>query len=206
MFYQNSAKELKLTCMSTEGKTNAISRKAKSNVDIYDPIQFVRATVSSNCGNARKKKTRSLKLLCISYNITHTSWFLVKNKLGAKLKPLEKQTPRLTVTTSCKSTWDIVLLFALNGLSTLALLIPPSPLNKVASNTRPCSTLGGTTLNGREGGGQYYISQTCDQQRFEGRKIVFSSDCLNNIFATGCSSISHFFIRERHGYFASNWT
>ena len=55
MFYQNSAKELKLKCMSTEGKTNAISRKAKGNVDIYDPIQFVRATVSSNCGNARKK-------------------------------------------------------------------------------------------------------------------------------------------------------
>ena len=31
------------------------------------------------------------------------------------------------------------------------LLIPPPPLIKVASNARPCSTLGGTTLNGREG-------------------------------------------------------
>ena len=53
-------------------------------------------------------------------------------------------------------------------------VIPPSPLIKVASNTRSCSNLGGTTLNGREEGGQYYISQTCDQQRFEARKVVFS--------------------------------
>ena len=46
----------------------------------------------------------------------------------------------------------------------LVLVIPPPPLIKVASNTRPYSKLGGTTLNGREEGGQYYISQTCDQQ------------------------------------------
>ena len=52
-------------------------------------------------------------------------------------------------------------------------VIPPSPLIKVVSNTRPYSKLGGSTLNGREEGGQYYISQTCDQQRFEARKIVF---------------------------------
>ena len=45
----------------------------------------------------------------------------------------------------------------------LVLVIPPPPLIKVASNTRPCSKLGGTTLNWREEGGQYYISQTCDQ-------------------------------------------
>ena len=45
----------------------------------------------------------------------------------------------------------------------LVLVIPPPPLIKVASNTRPCSKLGGTTLNGREEGGQYYILQTCDQ-------------------------------------------
>ena len=63
---------------------------------------------------------------------------------------------------------------------------PPPPLIKVASNTRPYSKLGGTTLNGREEGGQYYISQTCDQERFEARKVVFSWECLN-IFATGCS-------------------
>ena len=32
----------------------------------------------------------------------------------------------------------------------LVLVTPPPPLIKVASNTRPCSKLGGTTLNGRE--------------------------------------------------------
>ena len=68
----------------------------------------------------------------------------------------------------------------------LVLVISPPPLIKVASNTRPCSKLGGTTFNGREEGGQYYISQTCDQQRFEARKVVFSWECLN-IFVTGCS-------------------
>ena len=44
------------------------------------------------------------------------------------------------------------------------------------------SKLGGTTLNGREEG----VSQTCDQERFEARKVVFSWECLN-IFASGCS-------------------
>ena len=68
----------------------------------------------------------------------------------------------------------------------LVLVIPPPPLIKVARNTRPCSKLGRTTLNGREEGGQYHISQTCDQQRFEARKVVFSWECLN-ISATGCS-------------------
>ena len=38
----------------------------------------------------------------------------------------------------------------------------PRPLIKVASNTRPFSKLGGKTLNGREEGGQNYISQTSD--------------------------------------------
>ena len=42
-------------------------------------------------------------------------------------------------------------------------------------------------MNWGEEGGQYYISQTCDQERFEARKVVFSWECLN-IFATGCSS------------------
>ena len=64
---------------------------------------------------------------------------------------------------------------------------PPPTLIEVASNTRPCSKLGGITLNGREEGGQYYISQTCDQERFEVRKVIFSWECLNS-FATGCSS------------------
>jgi len=57
---------------------------------------------------------------------------------------------------------------------------------KVASNTRPYSKLGGTTLNGREEGGQYYISQTCNQELFEARKVVFPWEC-RNIFATGSS-------------------
>ena len=34
------------------------------------------------------------------------------------------------------------------------LVIPPAPLIKVASNTRPCSKPRGTTLNGKEEGGQ----------------------------------------------------
>ena len=37
----------------------------------------------------------------------------------------------------------------------LVLVTPPPPLFKVASNTRPCSKLGGTTLNGGEEGGHY---------------------------------------------------
>ena len=41
-------------------------------------------------------------------------------------------------------------------------------------------------MNGREEGGQYYISHTRQQERFAARKVVFSWECLN-IFATGCS-------------------
>ena len=70
------------------------------------------------------------------------------------------------------------------------LVIPPPPLIKVASNTRPYSKLRGTTLNGREEGGQYYILQTCDQERFDVRKVVFPWECLI-IFATGCLSPSY---------------
>ena len=68
----------------------------------------------------------------------------------------------------------------------LVLVIYPPPLIKFARNTRPCSKLGGTTLKEREEGGQHCTSQTCDQERFEARKVVFSLECLN-IFATGCS-------------------
>ena len=71
------------------------------------------------------------------------------------------------------------------------LVIPPSSLIKLAGNTRSYSKLGGTTLNGKEEGGQYYISQTPDQERSEARKVVFSSECLN-IFATGCLSPSSY--------------
>ena len=70
----------------------------------------------------------------------------------------------------------------------LVLVIPPPPLIKVASNTRPYSKRGGTTLNWREEGGQYYILQTCDQERFEARKVVFSWECFI-IFATGCGDV-----------------
>ena len=38
-----------------------------------------------------------------------------------------------------------------------------------------------------EEGGECYISQTCDKQRFEVEKVSFSWKCLN-IFATGCST------------------
>ena len=72
----------------------------------------------------------------------------------------------------------------------LVLVIPPPSLIKVASNRRPYSKLGGTTLNGREEGGQYYISHTRQQERFAARKVVFSWECLN-IFATGCSSCAY---------------
>ena len=50
---------------------------------------------------------------------------------------------------------------------------PPPPLIKAASNRKPCSRLGGTSWNGRVEGGLYYVSQTCEQQRFEVRKVVF---------------------------------
>ena len=72
----------------------------------------------------------------------------------------------------------------------LVLVIPPPPLIKVASNTRPYSKRGGTTLNWREEGGQYYMLQTCDQERFEARKVVFPRECFI-IFATGCLSTSY---------------
>ena len=39
----------------------------------------------------------------------------------------------------------------------------------------------------------FFISQTCDQERFESRKVVFSWECLN-IFATGCSLVPYFHI------------
>ena len=45
-------------------------------------------------------------------------------------------------------------------------------------------------MNGREEGGQYYISQTCDQERFEARKVVFRgsvSTFLQLVVATACT-------------------
>ena len=51
----------------------------------------------------------------------------------------------------------------------LCLWSPPTPI-KVASNIEPCSRLEGTTtLNGREEGGGYFISQTWNHQQFNTR-------------------------------------
>ena len=48
----------------------------------------------------------------------------------------------------------------------LCLWSPPTPI-KVASNyVEPCSRLEGTILNGREEGGEYFISQTSNHQQF----------------------------------------
>ena len=105
-------------------------------------------------------------------------------------------------TTSCKSAWDTTVLWLRWPVRDLVLVtppappkpsLPPPPLIIVASNTRPCSKLGGTTLNGREEGSQNkkIISQTGDQQRFEARKVAFWSESLK-IFATGCSSSERF--------------
>ena len=54
------------------------------------------------------------------------------------------------------------IVFGINGLSMACVCDSPSTAYqscKVASNTRPCSKLGGTTLNEMEEGGQNYISQ-----------------------------------------------
>ena len=45
-------------------------------------------------------------------------------------------------------------------------------------------------MNGRKEGRQCYILQTCGQERFEARKVVFLGECLI-IFATGCLSPSY---------------
>ena len=59
----------------------------------------------------------------------------------------------------------------------LVLVIPPPPLVKSARNSRPCSKLEGTTLNG--GGGVSGTSHRC-------KKATFSLECLNS-FAAGCT-------------------
>ena len=59
--------------------------------------------------------------------------------------------------TSCKSTWDTVPYFGLNGMPMILFLwSPPPPLIKVASNTIQSSKLGRTTLNEGEEGGGYF--------------------------------------------------
>ena len=70
----------------------------------------------------------------------------------------------------------------------LLLVISPPPFIKVSGIARSCSKIGKNNFEWKRvrEGGQYYISQTCVYQRFEARKVVFSSECLN-IFAIGCS-------------------
>ena len=50
-----------------------------------------------------------------------------------------------------------------------------------------------------EEGGQYYISQTCGWQRFEARKVVFSSECLK-IFAAGCNIVFGIICHYEHNF------
>ena len=78
----------------------------------------------------------------------------------------------------------------INGLSMiLCLWSPLHPLSKLLAIEDHTQNLGEQLWMGgrREEGGWYYISQTCDQERFAARKVVFSWECLN-IFATGCST------------------
>ena len=72
----------------------------------------------------------------------------------------------------------------------------PSPIFKVASNTRPCSNLGGTTLNGREGREKCYIREWLAVILSE--KGRFFRQCLN-IFAAGCSISSGYPWFNNHG-------
>ena len=69
---------------------------------------------------------------------------------------------------------------------------PPTPLIKVASNTRPYSKLGGTPLNGREEGGGRSVLYLTDlwPGAIWSKKGRFSWECLN-IFAIGCSYSMH---------------
>ena len=93
-------------------------------------------------------------------------------------------------TTSCKSTWDTVPYVGINGLSMiLCLWSPLHPLPKLLAIEDHTQNLGEQLWMGgrREEGGWYYISQTCDQERFAARKVIFSWECLN-VFATGCST------------------
>ena len=77
--------------------------------------------------------------------------------------------------TSCKNTWDTtpVAYFGWIDLPIiLCLWSPPTPI-KVASNIEPCSRLEGTTtLNGREEGGEYFISQTWNHQQFNTQTYI----------------------------------
>ena len=70
---------------------------------------------------------------------------------GREFKPQPDQRPRSYATTSCKNTWDTLPYFGLIACPWSCACKPPSPLIKVASNTRPCSKLSGTIFDGGEG-------------------------------------------------------
>ena len=70
---------------------------------------------------------------------------------GREFKSRPDQHPRSYATTSCKNTWDTLPYFGLIARPWSCACDPPPPLIKVARNTRPCSKLSGTTLNGGEG-------------------------------------------------------
>ena len=95
-------------------------------------------------------------------------------------------------TTCCKSTWDTVPYFGFNGLSMILCLWPPlHPFTKLLAIQDQRMN----NFEWGEGGGEYFISQTCDEQRFEARQVVFLWECLN-IFVTGCLSPSYLYSRS----------
>ena len=71
-------------------------------------------------------------------------------------------------------------------------MIPLHLLPKLLATEDHAQKLPGTTFKGGEESVQYYISQTCDEQRFEARKVGFSSECLN-VSATVYSSVGNCF-------------
>ena len=70
---------------------------------------------------------------------------------GREFKPRPDQHPGSYATSSCKNTWDTLPYFGLMACPWSCAFDPSPPLIKVAGNTRPCSKLSGTTLNGGEG-------------------------------------------------------
>ena len=95
----------------------------------------------------RKKKLKKLNSLWIFYSS------FAQHLIDHSYNQLQKYLSYLRHCTVFWLKWPV---------HDLVLVTTPPPLIKVTSNTRPCSNLGATTLNGREEGGQYYISGTCD--------------------------------------------
>ena len=62
---------------------------------------------------------------------------------------------KAVATTSCKNTWVFWLKLPAYDI---VLAIPPPPLIKASSSTRPCSKLSGTTVNGERGRWVLYLT------------------------------------------------